>query len=158
MQSTSRKLNKHRLASGFTLLEVFLAVAVLGAAMAIGAPLLFRVDVRNNADIAETVLVSYIRRASELSRSGEKDSQWGVHASSTAITLFRGSSYGARVIADDSVFHLYGGVTATGTDLVFNKVTGFPTASSTHTLKQAGGFTKSVVTNSLGVVQVTQTL
>jgi type II secretory pathway pseudopilin PulG len=158
MSNLSRKLNRVRSAAGFTLLEVFLAVAVLGAAVSIGTPLLFRIDALNNADISETVLVSYIRRASELSRSGEKDSVWGVRASNATITLFRGTSYATRVIADDTIFTLFGGITATGTDLVFNRITGFPVASSTHTLKQVGSFTKTVTTNPLGVVQVTQSM
>lgn len=158
MLNMFNSLNRGGIAGGFTLIETLMAVAILGGVMAIGIPLLYRADARNNAIMAETVLVGYLRRASEMSRSGANDSQWGVRASSTAITLFRGNSYNTREVSDDTVFMLYGGVTATGTDIVFNKVTGFPVASSTHILKQVGGLTRTVHTNPVSTVSVTRSL
>lgn len=120
---------------GFTLLELLLSITILTIIVGIGIPVYQSLQNNNNLDIAKTTVVQGLRRAQELSRSGEHDAMWGVKVQSGSITLFKGATYAARDSAFDELFDTPSNIVPTGsTEIVFSKFYGIPNTTGTLTL------------------------
>ncbi len=118
--------------AGFTFIEVILSIGVIGVLAAIAVPLFQSFQTKNDADVAVMELVQTLRRAQILSKASDGDSMWGVRASSTAITLFKGSSFALRDPNFDEAFDVPSPLVFSGlAEAVFNKVSGFPQATGT---------------------------
>jgi hypothetical protein len=116
-------------------------------------PIFLSFQTRNDVDIASLALVRSIRRAEQLSRNGEGDSAWGVNLLSGEITVFKGADYAGRDAAYDEIFFIPANIGLTGTSsMVFSKLYGWPTASSTINLTSVNNETRTININSKGSV------
>jgi prepilin-type N-terminal cleavage/methylation domain-containing protein len=137
----------------FTLIEMLLSIAVVAILAGIMVPIFLSFQTRNDVDIASLALVRSIRRAEQLSRNGEGDSAWGVNLLSGEITGFRGGSYADRDATYDEIFFIPSNISFTGTSsMVFSKLYGWPSASSTINLTSVNNEIRTININSKGSV------
>ena len=140
--------------SGFTLVEVMLSVALLGAVTSLTAPVWLSMQSRNSLDIAATHIVHSLRRAGALSRAVAGDSSWGVAIDAERLTLFRGATYASRDIAFDETFDFDWGVVSTGlSEVVLEKVTGRPSTTGTITLSTSSHDTRIITINDQAMLE-----
>jgi len=141
----------------FTLFEMLLSVAIIAILTGIMTPIFLSFQARNDVDIAAMALVQGLRRAEQLSRNGEGDSTWGVNLASGAITIFKGTTFATRDISSDEIFSIPSTISFAGigtSTLVFGKLYGLPTASSTITLISINNETRTVNVNPKGSVEL----
>ena len=138
--------------SGFTLIEVLLVFALIAVVSAVMAPLAVDYQRRNDVDTFQVTFVQALRRAQQLSMSGEGDSQWGVIAASGDVTVFKGSTFSGHDANYDEIYNISDAVVQTGqVEYDFAKITGLPAQTGTATFTD-GSYQKTVVVNAKGVV------
>jgi len=148
-----RFANGKRLRAGFTLFEVMLTIAMIAFLSSLTFIVFEAFDIGNNMAIATESLASAYRQAEQSSRAVDGDRTWGVRVSSTAITLFKGSSYSARDVNYDETTVLGSIASVTGTvEVVFGKLSGTPPSAVSTTLIGADGDTRTVTINAKGTV------
>lgn len=96
---------------GFTLLETMMTIAIVGVLFFTAT---YGLSVFQRSFAAQTVdreLTSVISTAARRARMGMSNDSWGVYIPydsttrlATTMTLFHGTSYAARVAADDQVY------------------------------------------------------
>lgn len=142
----------HR-ASGFTLLEMLLVVAVMALALGTILPISSSLFARNNLAVAQSQTVSALRRAQTLSQAMDGDASWGVRVATGTVTVFKGLTYATREIISDDTLTISSGVTATGlTEVTFAKLSGLPSASGTLVFTGFNSETRSIGMNLMGTV------
>ncbi len=138
---------------GFTLIEMLLSVAVIVAITGISIPIYESFQVRNELDIAAVSIVQSLRRAEALAQSSSGDASWGVHIVSGSVTLFKGSSYATRDATLDEIFTIPTSIVPSGvSDIVFDRLTGFPQSTGTITLTSNRGEARNMTINQKGMV------
>ncbi len=143
--------NCHR--NGFTLVEMLLAVALIGVLAGIGAPIMTRSLTKNDLDVAVVSLAQSWRRGQGLSMANEGNSLWGVKVSAGSITLFKGATFASRDADYDEIFSLPTTISVSGvvTEITFSKLTGTPSATGTVSLSNFAE-TLTLTINSKGTV------
>ena len=137
----------------FTLIEMLLSIAVIAILAAIMTPIFLSFQTRNDIDVASLAVVRNVYRAQQLARNGEGDSPWGVNLSSGAITVFKGATYAGRDASYDEIFSIPDNITLAGTStIVFSKMYGLPSASSTIILTSINNEARTVDINAKGTV------
>lgn len=132
---------------GFTLIEVFISVAIISVIAFIAVGVTGSVFQKNQLAIERDEMLGTIRLAQSRSISGYQDDIWGVHVTSTSYTLFRGSTYAGRDSAYDEVHALPSGVTAAGlTDVIFVIRTGTTSNVGTITLSDERSIDEAILT------------
>jgi prepilin-type N-terminal cleavage/methylation domain-containing protein len=132
-------MNSSRISSerGFTLVEMLLSMAIITLLIGLALPIYQGFQNRNDLAYA---------------RSANADSQWGVNFQAGSVTLFSGTSYAGRNTAYDEVLSVPSTITFSYSgDVLFSKLTGFPTATLSQTLS-GNGSTKVVTMNAKGMV------
>lgn len=145
----------HSSFSGFSLLELILSIAifaVLGGMTAI--PFASRFYNKNTLENTTNEVMSSLRTAQMNSISGKEQSMWGVHTDSTKIVMFKGSSYTPPGTAFDQIYTISGTLTVTAIDVIFNALTGTPSAVQTLAIQNTLGDSHSVHVNEVGTVDV----
>lgn len=138
---------------GFTLIEILLSVAIITLLLGLSLPVYESFVRRNDLDLTTQNIVSVIRRAQLYARSADEDSEWGVRASPTSLTLFKGSTYATRNTAFDEVVTIPASMSASGTtDVVFAELTGSPSVAGSYTLTSTTNDTRTVTINAKGMV------
>lgn len=138
---------------GLTLIEVLLSLAVIAIIAGIGIPVYQSVQVRNDLDIALVTMAQTLRRAQVLSQGMDGDTHWGVKIETGSITLFRGVSYEARETSFDEVFSMPESITPSGlSEVVLEKLTGFPQSTGTLTLTSSLQESKTLTLNEKGTI------
>jgi prepilin-type N-terminal cleavage/methylation domain-containing protein len=138
---------------GFTLVEMLLSVAILSLLVGLSLPVYETFVRRNDLDITTQNVVSAFRRAATNARAVSGDSVWGVAVQSSAVTLFKGSSYASRDTGYDEVVSIPGSIGTSGvTEITFAKLTGAPSATGTVTLASTTNDTRAVAVNAEGMV------
>jgi prepilin-type N-terminal cleavage/methylation domain-containing protein len=138
--------------SGFTIIELLLAVAIMFVVGAVMAPVSIDFQQRNDLDVAQTTFAQGVRRAQQMSMTGEGDSQWGVIASSGTIVIFKGNTYATRDVNFDENYVISGSIALSGQlEYDFEKTTGLPTQTGTMTFVN-GIYQKQVGVNAKGIV------
>ena len=138
---------------GFTLIEMLMVLSTLGVLAAIGIPVYYTLQGRNDSDVAVQTVVLSLRRAQLLSEGSSGDSVWGVHAATGTVTIFRGANYASRTIAYDEANDLSPAITPSGlTDVTYSKVYGLPSATGTMTLTSKADGTRTITINTKGTV------
>lgn len=139
--------------AGFTLLEMLLSVAAIGIIIMIGVPVYQSLQVRNDLDVGATTIAQMSRRAEVLSQTAQGDSNWGVKIQSGSIVIFKGTSYSGRDTSYDEIISLPTSITPTGvSEIVFDKVTGFPQTTGTTTLTSTSNEVKNININAKGTI------
>lgn len=145
--------SSHHSSSGFTLLEILLAVAIVGVVIGIGIPVYGTFKVRNDLNLASVAVAQNMRRAAVLARGSSGDSDWGLAVVDGTITVFRGDSFAVRDVEEDEVTPLPGNVSASGmTEVVFSKGTGLPESIGEVMLALPDGEVEEVSLNGKGLV------
>ena len=139
---------------GFTLLEVLLSVIILSVMAGLSLPVMASFNGRNDLDVTTQSIAMQLRRAGTYSRGANSDSQWGVHAQSGSVTLFRGAAYASRDTGYDETTPIPSSFTVSGTsDVVFSKVDGSPSSSGSITLTNTNSNEARTITiNAKGMV------
>jgi len=138
---------------GFTLVEMLIVLALLGAIAAVGIPVYYTIQGRNDADVAVQSIALSLRRAQLLSEGSSGDSVWGVHMATGTVTVFRGASYASRATSFDEVNDLSPAITASGVnDVTYSKVYGLPSATGTMLLTSKADGTRTITINTKGGV------
>ena len=144
---------------GFTVIEILIVISVLGLLSLI--TLGFFVDYRRSQGTTQDVeLISsllYKARSDAVSSNGSSD--YGVHFASSTATTFKGTTYNALDV-NNQTFSLTSGnflsiisLTSGGRDVVFNKLTGEAIQSGSLTLTDPDGGVKVITVYPTGLVQ-----
>ena len=75
--------------SGFTMIELLIVIAIMTIIGAVFLPVSIDYQQRNDLDVAQTTFAQSIRRAQQMSMSGEGDSQWGVNMTTGNIVYLK---------------------------------------------------------------------
>ena len=129
---------------GFSLFELILVIALISMVVGIGAPVFQNLQVQNELELAAQHLVHALRRAQAHARAVDGDSEWGVMIDTASITLFKGSSFAGRDGDFDSSTSVNGITSSGDTEIVFDKLSGFPQTTGTITLTDIHGVTRDV--------------
>ncbi len=138
--------------SGFTLLEVLLALGLIVAIAGFSTPLILQTQRQNDMDVAVSSVVQSLRRAQALSQAGRADGPWGVRVVNGEVDVFQGTSYAARDTDYDEIINFSTAITASGTsEINFAELTGFPASTGTITLSTTNQ-TENISVNAKGMV------
>lgn len=141
-----------KLTSGFTLIEVILAVALLiiigGFAMSFSTNFF----VQNATGNLRDQWMSTLKKAQLYAMSSKGNSNWGVAYNAPTLTLFKGTSYASRDTAWDETYEGNANLSVTGlTEVVFTRITGLPSTTGTTTISGTSSV-RTITINSQGVV------
>ena len=123
---------------GHTLIELLIVMAIIG--ILAGVFVTGYKGVQNLRDpIQATRTYQYaLADASDRARMMDSDSAWGVEITAGKIVTFSGTSYAARITANDKLYSLPSTVSTTGiTDVLFAKFTGTPSVTGTTSFATA---------------------
>ena len=139
--------------SGFSLVELIIALAILGILGAVAVPVYSGLQVGNDLDIAATAVAQSLRRAQLLSQGVDGDAPWGVRVQAGEVILFRGASFAQRDANFDERFDLSTSLSPAGLqEVTFARLTGLPTAVGTFTMTTPNGESKIISINGKGMV------
>jgi len=116
---------------GFTIVEMIVSIGILFliGSISIGVYTAFRL--RNTFAVVEEQIVSFGREAQQRARAQVLDTDWGFFVSSSAVTVFSGSSFATRDIAQDIVATFPNSIVVSTTEVIFASSTGRPFTSTT---------------------------
>lgn len=139
--------------NGFTLLELLLSVALMSLLAGIAAPMYLSLQAENEVAIAATTVADVLRRGQIRAQAVDGDSAWGVEMVSSTITLFKGNNFAARDQNFDENYKLTATIKLSGLSyVVFNKFSGWTTASGTVIITHQDGRQKNVSVSELGII------
>jgi type II secretory pathway pseudopilin PulG len=159
-----------RASFGFTVLEVLVVIAMIGAVAVLAVPFLSSGLSSNDASIASAEASDALREAQAAVMSGKENARFGVHFEGSKFVLFKGAAYNGAD-PDNAAHQLTGRVTATavtlspggactlpaGTgncDVHFASRKGIPTETGSITFTGSGGETQTVTINAAGMIDV----
>ena len=139
--------------AGFSLIELLIALAVLGTILGLGVPISSSAY-RNfllGAEIEKFVILA--RRAEGLSTAGYREKDHGLAVQSGNLTVFEGASFAARNPDFDESYNLSDSIQISGpSEITFQLLSGRPFASSSWTISLDSGAGKIVSINEEGAV------
>lgn len=139
--------------SGFTLIEMLLSVAIISILVTISLPVYNTFAVRNDLDLAGQQLVGALRRAQMYARGMDDDSAWSVRIESTAVTLFKGTTFATRDTGYDEATSLPGTITVSGlSEVQFSKFSATPNTTGSITLTSSANDARTITINAKGRV------
>jgi len=135
----------------FTLIELLLVIAIILILGGMTSSFLARFLTQNNVYNVVDQLAGQMRKAQIYAMMGKRDGAWGVKIDSGRIVLFQGNTFAGRNAAFDENFNINSNITINGlTEVVFNKITGLPSTTSTITIS-GNSSTATLVINSQGI-------
>ena len=138
---------------GFSLIEILIALILLGILLAISIPVGLNLLYMSQLDSAADNVLGHLRFVQSRAMTQEWDASHGIYVTSTSYTSFAGDSYMMRNTAFDQTFDFSGWVTATTTfssrDVVFSRLTGLPEEEGSLTLSNPHG-SRTIRVNSQG--------
>ncbi len=139
---------------GFSLVEVLLSVAMIGAVAAMTLPVYRQTVIQNDTQLATEIIVHGLRRAQALSRASLDDREWGVYMTSGEVNIYKGTDYSSdRDSGFEELFEISTAVSFSGiTDVSFSKLTGEPSSTGTITVASSTGDTRTITINEKGMV------
>lgn len=146
-----RSLFRH----GFTLAELAVVIGITVIIVATIIPLYQFIQTYSALASSKTEIAQHIRLAETLARSDKGGSAYGIKFEPHEYTLYKGSSYAMRSVADDRVFTIPANITLSGiTDMVFTQHSGFPSAPGTLTIMHAQSNKSETITiNAIGLIE-----
>lgn len=142
-------------ASGFTLIEIVLVIALIALVTGVGLRLPYVFDPLRNADNDAFAVRSALYRAESSAVSGRGGAPWGVLVASGQVTVFQGPSFADRVPDADITTALDASPRLVdATEIVFAPLTGAPATAATISLG-FGTETVHLSVNAHGVITTT---
>lgn len=141
---------------GFTLIELLLVIAIVALIGISSFAFYSRFFTQSAVTDTTDKLTSQLRKAQMYAMTGKQNSNWGVSYSGNQITLFSGSSYATRTTAFDESFTVNNNVSVSGlgSDIIFNHMTGTPSASP-RIIVTGGGNSEGLQVSSQGTISST---
>lgn len=128
---------------GFTLIELVLVIAIIGAVTAVTVPLYNDYQIRSDLNLATTQSTQGLARAKILAQSGKDGSAWGFYIPSG--TLYKGENYATRDPQYDEVYPMPSTIVINGlTEVSYSKGEGKPSNTGESTLTAISGDTTTV--------------
>ena len=125
---------------GFTLVELFLALAIILIVFAIVMPGGIEFYRSYALTSERDNLLGILRKARSLSMGNINEREHGVYVSVSDYTLFEGASYAARVAGFDQIYKRAAGLTTTGpNEIVFRQLDAYTTTSGTINISNGTG-------------------
>lgn len=146
---------------GFTLIEILMAVAIIGLAVTIVTLSFGGLNASQALDKSVLNVISVLDEARAKTLSAVDDSQYGVRIEESQVILFRGASYSASDPGNE-VTELHAlvairniSLSGGGASVVFQRLTGATAQPGTFEvyLRQAADTFKTVTVNSTGVAE-----
>jgi prepilin-type N-terminal cleavage/methylation domain-containing protein len=151
------QVGSRHIKSGFTLIELLLVMAIGAIIAGLSIPVLLRFFKAQLVDDTTRTLQDSLRRAQMQAVVAKDDLPHGVRltTSTNQYVIFEGTSYAARVTAEDETISYPSTVTitATTTEVVFSKAYGTSTWAGTWTLTQDAE-SRSLTIGSRGTVDL----
>ena len=140
---------------GFTLIELVIVLSITLMLSAIVGALSSNTLPKTQLHSESEAVIENLRRAQAFSIAGKHDQLWGVHLTSTNLTLFAGSSYALRDTQYDQVRTFPAGITVTGlSDILFAALSGSTSNTGTIILTaDATSETEVITVNARGLVE-----
>lgn len=143
-------MNQH----GFTLIEMMLSISIVVILVGLSLPFYQSFQTRNDLATTAQTVAETVRRAQTYARGVSGDSVWSVEVQSSAITLFKGTSFSARDMTYDEAVSIPASISVSGsTEFQFSKLSGAPNTAGTITLSSTGQTARTVSINAKGMVQ-----
>lgn len=137
---------------GFTIIELLVVIAIISTVGILIVPVSIDYQQRNDLSVSQTTFAQGVRRAQQMSMSGEGDSQWGISAISGSVVIFKGNTYATRDSTFDENYDISSTIIPTGQlEYDFAKVTGIPVQTGTAIFTD-GNYQKQVDVNAKGIV------
>lgn len=146
--------------SGFTLIEIVVAVAILGIFVLIALQTLGLFGRQVNLDTTSQKMVSTLQLARNKTLAAEDESQYGVHFEQSKYTLFKGSTYVStdpdNVEYDLSTTEIYDINLSGGDDIVFDRIRGTTSNSGNVSVRLLADSsrTETILVNSSGSISL----
>lgn len=139
--------------SGFSLVEIALAVAILAILIGLGMPIFNNFKIKTDLDTARNTVVHNLRRAQGLSQAIQDDDTWGVYVEPGNVVLFKGSSYATRDVDYDDETVILDSFEISGvSEVVFDKLTGLPQSTGDIIITSNTNENRTITVNSKGMV------
>lgn len=130
----------------FTIIELLLALGIIGLIAGIGLPFYFSFYERSSLESATRIVAHSCRRAEAYARALRGDSAWGVRVSPEQATLFKGNDFASRDADWDEIASWPVSLSVSGADeIVFSPATGQPLAPANLVLESANGEASSTI-------------
>lgn len=141
--------------SGFTLLEILLAIAIIALLAALSVPFYTSTLVSTQSKDTTVEIVQSLRRAQIKALSAVADDNWGVGiGQDNKITLFKGSSYVGRDQNYDETFDLPTSITSLAgpNEIIFLKSSGNPNTAGDIIFIDSNNQSQRISINQRGAV------
>lgn len=137
---------------GFTIVELLIVISIIFILGALSSAFYSRFFLQNTLQATNDQIIEELHTAQMFSIQGQNNSAWGVKYLPGKLVMFSGSDYVSRNSNLDRFYDLNSGVNVNGfNEIIFSKIYGFPSASSTITLS-ANNNSKIIMVNEFGVV------
>lgn len=150
--------------SGFTLVELVVAVAILGILVTIPLATFSILTGQTNLNTESQKVVSALQLAKNQTLASENESQFGVHFETTQYVVFQGTTY-VSTDPNNKVFSLNGTEIyeiniAGGSDVIFDRIRGTTSNGGNVKIRLTSDTskTKTIVVNSLGQASLQETV
>lgn len=149
-QQHPRHMNKK---NGFTLLELLLAISMMGILAVLATPMYLSLQAENEMSITAITIEDILHRAQLKSQAVDGDSAWGVNIKTGSLTIFKGQNFANRDQAFDEIFSLSGAVELSGTtEIIFSPLFGTPNVIGTIKLAHLDGRQTQLSINGMGII------
>ncbi len=124
--------------TGFTLIEVLMAIAIMAIIFALVGPIAFNFYLTYQFDSEYKLLSSLLRYARNLSMVNHNEADHGLFVGVSDFVIFQGSNYATRDVSQDKPFPRSSSIAVAGpTELLFSALSG-RAASTTYTVSFSG--------------------
>lgn len=140
--------------SGFSLIEVLLAISILAILASAATPVLVSQLQTDTVSSTTDSIVSLLRRARMHAHAMDNDSAWGVSIQNDTAVLYAGESFATRSGDTNIAVSIPDAVTVSGdTDIHFNKSSGYTSIPQSLTVSaRSGADEETIIINELGIV------
>lgn len=144
---------------GFSFTEILVVIGIILLLSAIAVVTFRNLELSSSHRSVTQEVFSTLTDARNRSIASESDTVYGVHFETDSVTLFEGDTY-TQSDPDNLRINFTGGVYATSsligtnTDVVFRRLTGFPTATGTLLIMRSDGVaTKTIIIHGSGLIE-----
>lgn len=153
MLQLPQKHTPQRRPRGFTVVELVLVIALVGAVAALAMPASRGMFTDAQLAQAKTQAAEALRLAQARAQAGTADGDWGVRFAADTVTLFQGPSFAARNASFDERMPTPGGTAFAGTtDIVFTSISGTTDSNHFTLLSEATNATYTFTVNTWGAL------